>query len=683
MLQVALDHHRGGRLVEAEKLYRRVLKKDAARADAWFLLSVLAMQSRRYQETIGFLRHAIRHAPNNPQYHSNLGEAQRRIGQSEEAAQSFGEAIRLKPDLAEAHFNLALALHAQSKLPEAIASYRRALSLRPDLPGAEFRLARALMDSGRLNEAVSGYERALARDPRSLDALIELGMALYHSARFDEAIARYQQALEIDPNSASIHNNLGCVMRDLDRPDDATACYRRALELDPKLIVAHSGLGTMMADLGRSAEAIACYRRALELKPDDHEAHSNLVYTLSFHPEASAGHILEEARAWERTHASGIAASAGLAHENDRAKDRRLRVGYVSPDFRQHVWSLIALPAIARHDPEVVEVFCYSNVLSPDAITDRVRGHASVFRDIVGVTDARAAELIRSDRIDVLVDLTMHMERTRLRLFAYKPAPVQVTWFAYPGTTGLSSIDYRLTDPYLDPPSESGDPYAEQSFRLPHSFWCYDPMTSTPDVGPLPAGRYGHITFGCLNNFRKITNAVIELWARVLTRVERSRLVMLAPAGEARRQIHAALAKSGVDPSRVEFVSRRPRHEYLAAYQQIDIGLDTFPYNGHTTSLDAFWMGVPVITLVGKTIVGRAGFCQAMNLGLPELAAWDDDDFVRIAVELSSDPERLPALRSTLRSRMEQSPLMDAPRFARDLEAAYRTMWRRWCERDG
>jgi protein O-GlcNAc transferase len=682
MLQVAVDHHRGGRLVEAEKLYRRVLKKDTARDDAWYLLSVLAMQSGRYQETVSFLRQAIRHAPDNARYHSNLGEAERRLGHAEEAEHAFGEALRLNPGLAEAHYNLGLALHGQAKLDPAISSYRHALALKPDLPGVELRLARAFLESGRLPDAISGYERALARSPRSAVTLIELGMALYHAARFDDAIARFREALGLDPASASAHNNLGCVMRDLDRSDEAIACYRRALDLDPKLRVAHSGLGTVMADLGRSDEAIACYRRAVALDSTDHEAHSNLVYTLSFHPEGTPAQILEEARAWAQQHTEGIAREAFVAHDNERTKERRLRIGYVSPDFRQHVWSLIVLPVLAQHDAQNVEVYCYSNVLSPDAITERVRGHSAVFREIVGMTDAQAAELIRGDRIDILVDMTMHMERTRLRLFAYKPAPVQVTWFAYPGTTGLGSIDYRLTDPYLDPPFGEQDPYAEASFRLPHSFWCYDPLTKTPEVGPLPAARDGRVTFGCLNNFRKINSGVIKLWAKVLDQVEGSRLIVLAPPGEAREQMHAAFAENGVAPDRVEFMARRPRHEYLAAHQQIDIGLDTFPYNGHTTSLDAFWMGVPVITLVGQTIVGRAGFCQAMNLGLPELVARDPDGFVRIAIELSGNLQRLGELRTTLRARMEQSPLMNAAGFARDLEAAYRTMWQRWCDRE-
>jgi len=304
---------------------------------------------------------------------------------------------------------------------------------------------------------------------------------------------------------------------------------------------------------------------------------------------------------------------------------------------------------------------------------------ADVWRDISGSSDETVTKLIREDRIDVLVDLTMHMAGSRPLVFARKPAPVQVCWLAYPGTTGLTAIDYRLTDPQLDPPGLFDRFCSEKSFRLPETFWCYDPLTSEPAVGPLPALANGHVTFGCLNNFCKVNEGVLRLWARVMKAVAGSRLLLLAPQGSARERTLNLFQHEGISRDRICFTRFRPRLDYLAQYHHIDIGLDTFPYNGHTTSLDSYWMGVPVVTLVGDTVVGRAGLSQLTNLGLMELVAETPEAFIESAIRLASDLDRLQALRATLRERMRSSPLMDAPRFARNIEAAYREMWRRWC----
>jgi predicted O-linked N-acetylglucosamine transferase (SPINDLY family) len=260
--------------------------------------------------------------------------------------------------------------------------------------------------------------------------------------------------------------------------------------------------------------------------------------------------------------------------------------------------------------------------------------------------------------------------------FARKPAPVQVAWLAYPATTGLEAMDYRLTDPYLDPPGTKDQFYSEKSIRLPNTFWCYDPLTSAPVANPLPADRNGHITFGCLNDYRKVNDGVLKLWARVLNAVPDSKLLLLCPQGSPRQR---AMNSLGVAPGRVEFLDRIPRARYLQYYHRIDVGLDTYPYNGHTTSLDGLWMGVPTVTMCGETAVSRAGFSQLSNLGLSELAASDEEQFVDIAARLGKDVARLRELRSSLRERMMRSPLMDAQRFARDMEQAYRSMWRQWC----
>ncbi len=465
--------------------------------------------------------------------------------------------------------------------------------------------------------------------------------------------------------------------------DEAVAAYLRALSLRPNFAEGFNNLGFALKDRGDVEDAIACYRQALAYKPEYVTAHSNLINTLHFHPAYGAAAIREELRRFNEKFCVPLKGFI-RPHENDRTPGRRLRIGYVSPDFRKHCQALFTVPLFSSHDHEAFEIFGYSDVAAPGDVTGRLRGYCDQWRDIAGMPDQRVAELIRADKIDILVDLTMHMANNRLLVFARKPAPVQATWLAYPGSTGVAAIDYRLTDPYLDPVEGDGrkERYSEVSIRLPESFWCYDPLTEEPAVNELPARAAGVVTFGCLNNFCKVNEGVVRLWVKVLKGVERSRLMLLTRDGKANDRLLELLRGQGIDAERVQFVKFQPRAEYLKLYHQIDIGLDTFPYNGHTTSLDSYWMGVPVVTLVGQTVVGRAGLSQLTNLGLPELIARTPEEYVRVAVGLAGDRGRLAKLRAGLRQRMRASPLMDGLRFTRGIEAAYRQMWKKWCRAD-
>jgi predicted O-linked N-acetylglucosamine transferase (SPINDLY family) len=550
-----------------------------------------------------------------------------------------------------------------------------------------FDLALQHHQAGRRPAAEQIYRQILAQEPGHFDALNNLGAALGDRGELDQAILCYRAALAVKPDSPTAHNNLGSAFQDKGQPEQAIGAYQRAIELQPGFSGAYGNLGAALKDAGQLDEAIAAYRQALALDPDNFTIDSRLLYTLHFHPAYDANAIAGEHRRWNRRHAEALQKLV-RPHLNDRSIDRRLRVGYVSPDFREHVVGRNLLPLFRRHDHRAFDVFCYSNVRRPDAMTNQFQQNSDCWRNIAGLTDEQAATQIIEDRIDILVDLTLHMANNRLMVFARKPAPVQVTFAGYPASSGLSAIDYRLSDPYLDPfdGAQGGPPgmdesiYSEKTIRLPDSFWCYDPLDCRDvPINPLPLER-DVVTFGCLNNFCKINDGVLVLWAQVLRQVERSRLLLLAPEGSHRERTRARLAQEGVEPARVEFVSHRPRRQYLELYHRIDVGLDSFPYNGHTTSLDSLVMGVPVVTLVGQTAVARAGWCQLSNLGLTELAANTPEQFVRIAVKLARDLPRLRAMRSTLRRRMEQSPLMDAPRFARNIEAAYRRMWRTWSE---
>jgi protein O-GlcNAc transferase len=428
-------------------------------------------------------------------------------------------------------------------------------------------------------------------------------------------------------------------------------------------------------------EAVTAYRRALELRPDYREAHSNLLFAMMFDPASDARAILLEANRFQARHLT-LPPDQVLSPIPRPAGERRLRIGYVCADFREHVFMLLLPQLLRDHNRDEVAVFCYSNVRVPDGVTELYAKRAEQFRSIVALDDDAAARMIRQDRIDVLVDLTMHMAHGRLGVFARRPAPLQVTWLAYPGTTGAASIDFRLSDPHLDPPARddrtddrTDDRYSERTARLPETFWCYEPMSELP-VSELPATKQGHLTFGSLNNFCKTNERTFALWAQVLRAIPTSRLLLLAPPGSARQRTCALFEKEGVASERIEFVDYQPRADYLTTYWRIDIALDTVPYNGHTTSLDAWWMGVPVVTLVGDTVVGRAGLSQAKNLQLDELCAESPDDFCARAVALGSDLERLASMRATLRARMEGSPLMDGRRFARNFEQTLGELFR-------
>jgi protein O-GlcNAc transferase len=677
-LAIAVEHHQVGRLPEAETIYRQILAADPNHHDAWHLLGLIACQAGKYQAGVECIQRALAFRPNWAEAHYNLGNAWRDQGKLDEAMACYQRAVQRKPDLAEAHNNLGLAWRKRGDLDEAAACYQRALQLKPDFAEVQNNLGNVFFDQSKPHEARACYQRALQLKPDYADAHNNLGNVFKDQGKPDEAVACYMRALELKPDYALAHYNLGVVWQDRGNLDEAVACYRQALKWDPAYAEAHNNLGNALKDQGNLDEAVDSFRRAVELKPDVHTAHSTLLYSLLFCPDYDARAILEEHRLWSRRFAEPMAHLI-QPHANDCSSPRRLRIGYVSPDFCDHAQSFFMAPLLSAHDHEYVEIFCYADVARPDEITARLRSLADVWRDIAGLSDEQVARLVRQDRIDILVDLTMHMARNRLLVFARRPAPVQVCWLAYPGTSGLSSVDYRLTDPYIDPPGLHDHDYSEESIRLPDAFWCYDPLAGEPAVSALPALQNGSITFGCLNNFCKVNDSVLKLWAQVLEATRGSRLMLLAPEGSPRWRTLDLLERKGVQRDRVTFVARQPRARYLELYHRIDIGLDTFPYNGHTTSLDALWLGVPVVTLVGPTPVARAGLSLLTNLGLPELVARTREQFVSIAVGLAADLPRLSKLRATLRGRMQSSPLMDAPRFAQMVEAAYREMWRRWC----
>ncbi|MGV2290234.1 tetratricopeptide repeat protein [Trinickia sp. YCB016] len=711
-----------GRLDEAAAAYHSVLAQQPESVDAWFALASVLQAKGAWQGAIDAYSAVLAREPQHLDALNNLGNCHRLRGALESAEDAYRRALAVRPDYASALANLATLIQARGRIDDAIALLREAIAAEPGVAAHLVNLGVALGERRQFGEAASALERALAIDPRVPEAAYNLANILQALGRLPEAALQYgaatalradhadafnnlgnvcqalgeyaaageafAAAIRIRPSFVAALNNAGNLARTLGRLDEAEAQYRKALAVDATHAVSHNNLGNVFKDTGALDEAIDCYRRALAHDPANVIAHSNLAYALTFQSEDGYA-IRDECLRFAERHeapfrADGADGAALPAYANERAPSRRLRIGYVSADFRDHCQTLFTTPLLAHHDHAGFEIFCYSSVARPDDYTRRLAAHADVWREVAELDDEQLAQRIRDDRIDILVDLTMHMANGRPLLFARRPAPVQVAWLAYPGTTGSGAIGYRLTDPWLDPQDALyvDNQYSERSIRLPDSFWCYDPLTGALDVNSPPALKTGHITFGCLNNTCKLTDHTLRLWAGVLGLVSDARLVLMAAPGRARARLTARLAAHGIAPERVSFCEFRPRAAYLATYHEIDLALDTFPYNGHTTSLDAFWMGVPVVTRAGRTAVGRGGLSQLANLGLTELTAQSDDEYVRIAVQLANDRPRLAALRAGLRARMERSPLMDGERFARGVEGAYRRMWGEWCAQE-
>jgi protein O-GlcNAc transferase len=666
-----------GQFAAAIAAYRKAISMEPTLAEAHNNLGNALREGGQLDEAVAACRRAIQIKPDYPEAHHNLGAALAAQGHLEEAIAAYRHALELKPDIPQTYNNLGNALRERGQVDEAVTACRRALDLNPNFLEAHNSLGNALREQGQLDDAIAAFHRALALKPDLPEAYNNLSLALRERGRLDDAVAACRRAIELKPDSPGAHNNLGLALKELGQLDEAMAAYRCAIELKPDLSEAHNNLGNALRDQGELDEAMAAYRRALQIQPDYVGAHGNLVCTLHFHPGHDDGTISEEHRRWNRQFSDPLQPYV-LPHANDRGLERRLRVGYVSPDFWDHAVGRYVLPLFEQHDRERFEIRCYSGVARPDWMTERLRALAGEWRNTVGVSDTRLAEIIREDAVDILVDLAMHTAGNRLPVFARRPAPVQVAWLAYPGSTGLHSIGYRLTDACMEPPGEKPPWSVEEPVRLADCWCCYDPIGESPEINALPALSAGGVTFGSLNNFAKVHEGVLALWARVLEAVKGSRLLMFCPEGRTRERVRAFFGLRGIATERLELAAFLPRREYLKLYQRIDIGLDPFPCNGMTTTCDALWMGAPVLTLQGRMPVSRAGLSLLSSVGLGNLAADSEDDYVRMAVELAGNLPRLADLRATLRARMQASPLMDAPRFARNVEAAYQSMWERW-----
>ena len=560
-----------------------------------------------------------------------------------------------------------------------------AVRVRPE-DAAEF-LAAGLEHhrAARLAEAEACYRRVLAAQPNHPDALHLLGLIAQQVRRYDVAVELIGQAIKRNAHPV-YYSNLGVALNDQGRLGEAIAAYRQAISIKPDFAEAYSNLGNALNDQGKLGEAMAAYRQAISIRPDFPEAHSNLLFCLNDHDKVTNDQLFAAHREWGERY--GRQAPRPSTYANVREAERRLRIGYVSPDFRLHSVAYFVEPLLKSHDRQTVEVFCYAEVMQPDAMTAHLQGLADHWLVTIGLSDDELAERIRMDGIDILVDLAGHTAKNRLRIFTRKPAPIQVTWLGYPNTTGLEAIDYRLVDAVTDPVGEADAWASETLVRLEGGFLCYGGLKGELEPAAPPCLKTGTVTFG---SFRqpgaKVGPAALDAWGKLLAQLPQARLLLKGRsfADAATRALFLArLGERGVAAERVELVASLPdATAHQAVYHQVDIALDPFPNNGTTTTCEALWMGVPVVTLRGDRHAARVGASLLSQIGLTDLIANSVEEYVEVAVALARNPGRLDDMRRSLRPQLLASPLCDGRASARKIEATFRKMWHRWCQAPG
>ena len=595
-------------------------------------------------------------------------------GRLSEACELYRQAVEADPSHAPGYLNLGAALEASGNLEAAARAYAALLGVDPDNPFARYNLANVSLVRGETARAIELLGKALRAKPEFPEAHVLLSHALDEMGRPGEAAEHLARAVEQRPGYAGAWHNYGVLLRKLERLDEAEDALRRAIELDADHAPSYAALASLLRREGRIDEALKYYAAARVRAPAALEFGSAELFALLFSDVSSDDEILARHRAFG-AQLEALHAPRRQAHHASREPERRLRVGYVSGELYRHPVALFVIPVLARHDRSNFEVRCYMTGGYRDSVTSELQRLADGWRDTVSMSDAEMAQAIRGDAIDVLVDLSGHSGESRPGVFAQRPAPVQVSWLGYLNTTGLPSIQYRLCDRQTDP-AGSERLHTETLVRLPTSQWCYRPFLTVPHAQAAPCARRGFITFGSFNDAAKLSPTALGLWKSVLQALPDARLVVVgAPVGRTSERLQRSLGAG----SRLTLVPRAPLDQYFAWFNEVDIALDTTPYSGGTTTCDALWMGVPVITAPGERPVSRSSASLLATVGLADWIASSPQDYVRRAVAFAGSPPLLTDLRVTLRSRMQASALMDESGFTRNLEDAYRRMWRQYC----
>ncbi len=717
-LMTAIEYHQNGQLSEAQKIYKQILFIDPNNPDALHLSGIIAHQIGKNEIAISLITRAIHANSNNHIFYTNLGTILQAENNYSKAAACFKKALQIKPDYTEAYYYMGNMLSEQTKFTEAISWYKKTLQLKPDLAEAYYNMgnthkyqgkpdkaiacyhtaikinpdyAEAFNNMGNalktLNEydsAIRCYKLALQKKPDNAEAYFNLGNILHERGKIEQAVPCYQKAIEIRPDFAEAYNNIGNIFKNQGLLSEAILYFQKSVQLNPDFASAYNNMGNALSGQGKLDEAMLCYRNSLYIKPDFAHAHSNLIYCMNFQEDIKPIQLFEEHKNWARQHIYSLKLEK-FYHRNSKSLEKKLRVGYVSSDFRMHSVSYFIEPLLESHDNKNFKIFCYSDVPYYDSVTNRLSHLADKFVKTAGLPDEDLAKLIKKDRIDILVDLSGHTAGNRLLVFAKKPAPIQVTYLGYPNTTGLEEIDYRITDAIADPLDLTEDLHTERLVRLTSGFLCFKPEAKSPPVSNQPSEESGIITFGSFNHRAKISSKVIKLWSTILSLVPNSQIVLKSKGlsdTETRNKLIDSFAEYGLPAKKIKLYNyTTSTYEHLEFYNTVDIGLDTFPYNGTTTTCEAIWMGVPVIVLAGKAHISRVGVSLLSMVGLDELIAESYDEYIAKAVKLANDTGRLRKYRNNLRNMMLQSMLTDCKGFTRGFEAALRKMWIDWCER--
>lgn len=654
---------------------------DGAHANLGSALEAMGL----LDEAAANYRRAIVLDPADAELPAALGNVQDRLGLLDDAAANYRKALQIDPGLFGVHANLGNVLERLGLLDAALVSYRQAIAIAPDYAEAHSNLGSVLEQQGLSDEAIASYRRALAIDPGLCGTHTNLGNVLKSLGLLEEAVTSHRRAIALKPDYAEAHTNLGSALRELGRLDESAACYREALRFNPGLAEAHSNLGITLTALRQFDEAIARYERAMAIRPDHHRTLNNYLYTLLYHPRIKNPELFATYRRLVRDYGAHENIGPGRVRRASPADPKRLRVGYLSSDFHDHPLGHNVMPLIANHDHERFEIFCYAKLTRQDGITEQFRRHADHWRAIDGLTDAQAAERISDDGIHVMVYLGGHFDGNRPWVARHRPAPVQAS--LYGGTTtALDEMDFWLTDKILHP-DDTTEQFSEKLFHLRQQF-VYPIPENAPVVSSLPADDNDFITFASFNKPSKMNDAVLDLWSRILLAVPDARLILKFRNHLETPSLSAEMldrfARNGVSPERVSLVSSTDKfRDHLGLYHRADIALDTFPFAGATTTFQALWMGVPVVSLMGERFISRMGGSLSVHAGLDFLAADTPDAYVETAVVLAGDWPRLRELRSTLRQRIAASPLCDGPAFARNVEKAFRAMWATRAAGDG
>lgn len=709
-LNEILEYYQNQRYEEAEILANSTSQKFPNHKFAWKVLAIIFYKTNRFDKSLLAGEKALAADPKDPEIFNNLGLSLLAIGRLKEAEINFHNAIRLNPSSLSTHVNLGLTKYKQHKFQEAEEYYKKALEFNPNFAEALNKLGELYKEQRKFEDAKKAYEKAINLAPNFYEYHNNLGVLYQIFGLYEKAKSCVKNALDLNPDFADGHNNLGIILKDMSllkeaqihlikainlKPEypeaynnlgtvflksgyynEAAENFKKAINYNPCYVGAYSNLALVMQDTFKFQEAEKNFKKALSLQPDDDQAHNNRNLCLNYSSIWSPSYVCEQHLKFEEQF-GGLEVRTFLDFSNYKYSNNKLRIGYVSGDFKTHSVSYFFEPLLNHHNSDAVETYCYYNDTIIDDTTNRLMLQADHWRSIFSISDAEVVDLIKKDKIDILVDLSGHTPNNRLLVFAQKPAPIQVTWLGYPNTTGLSSIDYRFTDVIADPIGEADELHSETLFRLPNGFHCYKGSEAAVVSTELPQKNRGYITFGSFNNLSKTTPEVIKVWARILKAVPKSKLLLKSSKPNEDQDFYLRLFKNeGISEDRIEYYQRLPnKNDHLELYNSIDIGLDTFLFNGATTTCEALWMGVPVITLLGDRHVGRVGASILTNIGLTEFIAEDIEQYITIANKMAESPDYLQEIRKGLRQKMQNSPLCDGKSFARDIENTYQKIW--------